>query len=229
MLWIIYLIGIVLAAVMAKILRLSVFKGETMPFVMELPPYRMPTAKAIAIHMWQRAWFFLRKAGTLILAASIIIWAATNFPRPAEESLEHLTAQQARKVRFESSIIGRVGRAIEPAIRPLGFDRKIGTALIGATAAKEVFVSQLAVVYAVEQGKDSVGTLREKLQADYKPLNGFCIMLFCLIYAPCVATLVITRQETGSWGWPAFQFFALTALAYVLTLIVYQLGTLVAG
>ncbi|MHC4240694.1 MAG: nucleoside recognition domain-containing protein [Planctomycetota bacterium] len=125
-------------------------------------------------------------------------------------------------------MIGRIGRTIEPAIEPLGFDWKIGTALIGATAAKEVFVSQLAIVYAVGSEDEGSQTLREKLQANYTTLTGFCVMLFCLIYAPCVATVVMTRRETGSWAWAAFQFFTLTALAYALTLIVYQLGTIIA-
>ena len=128
-------------------------------------------------------------------------------------------------------------RTIEPALKPLGFDWKIGTALIGATASKEVFVSQLAIVYAVgsRQAGDSgsaeqkAQSLREKLQANYTPLTGFCIMLFCLISTPCVATIVMTKQETNSWGWALFQFFGLTALAYLITLIVYQLGSFIAG
>jgi len=126
-------------------------------------------------------------------------------------------------------VIGRIGQAITPVIKPLGFDWKIGTALIGATAAKEVFVLQLGIVYAVGSAEKGSQTLREKLQANYTPLTGFCIMLFCLISAPCVATIAITRHETNSWAWAMFQFFGLTGLAYVITFIVYQLGSLVAG
>jgi len=228
MLWLIYLIGIALAVISAKVLRLTVFKGETTPFVMELPPYRMPTLKSILIHMWQRGWMYLRKAGTIILGISIILWAAMSWPKPADKMLTGLTAPQAQQQRLAYSLAGRLGRAIEPAIRPLGFDWKIGTALIGATAAKEVFVSQLAIVYAVASSDESPGrhTLRQQLQANYTPLTGFCIMLFCLISAPCVATAVMTRQETNSWAWALFQFFGLTALAYVITFIVYQSGTL---
>ena len=226
MLWIIYLIGIVLAVVCAKILRLTVFRGETTPFVMELPPYRMPTLKSVCIHMWQRGWMYLRKAGTIILAISIILWAAMSYPKPSAESLVGLDTGQAEQQKLEYSVIGRVGRAIEPVIKPLGFDWKIGTALIGATAAKEVFVSQLAIVYAVGSGDESTESLREKLQRAYSPLTGFCIMLFCLIYAPCVATVVMTRHESGSWRWAFFQFFALTVIAYVLTFLVYQIGSL---
>jgi ferrous iron transport protein B len=233
MLWIIYLIGIVLAIICIKILRLTVFKGETTPFVMELPPYRMPTFKSVCIHMWQRGWLYLRKAGTIILAISIILWAMSSYPKPDKQSLTGLSPEKAQQAELEYSIIGRLGQAIEPALKPLGFDWKIGTALIGATAAKEVFVSQLAIVYAVGSdeveaaGGDEVkaDSLREKLQAKYTPLTGFCIMLFCLIYAPCVATIAMTKQETSSWGWALFQFFGLTVLAYILTLIVFQIGS----
>jgi len=118
---------------------------------------------------------------------------------------------------------------MEPAIRPLGFNWKIGTALVGAMAAKEVFVSQLGIVYAVGDTEGGTQNLRKQLQAEYSALTGFCIMLFCLISAPCVATVAMTRQETNSWGWAVFQFAALTALAYVITLAVFQLGTLLGG
>ena len=229
MMWLIYLIGIVLAIICIKILRLTVLRGEAVPFVMELPPYRMPTLKSIAIHMWQRGWMYLRKAGTIILGISILLWIAGSYPKPSAESLRDLSPQQAQQKRLEYSVIGRFGRAIEPAIRPLGFDWKIGTALIGATAAKEVFVSQLAIVYAVGSEDEGSTTLRQRLRAAYTPLTGFCIMLFCLIYAPCVVTVAMTRQETNSWGWAAFQFLGLTALAYVVTLFVYQIGSRIAG
>ena len=226
MLWLIYLIGIALAVACAKILRLTLFKGPTVPFVMELPPYRMPTLKAIAIHTWQRTWMYLKKAGTVILAISIILWAGMNWPKPPPRALQNLTPQQAHKAQLQHSIVGKIGRAIEPAIKPLGFDWKIGTALIGATAAKEVFVSQLGIIYAVG-GDQNAQTLQQTLRQSYTPLQAFCVMLFCLIYAPCAPTVVMTKQETRSWAWAAFQFFALTALAYILTLIVYQLGSLI--
>ena len=225
MMWLIYLIGIVLAVICIKILRLTVFKGDTVPFVMELPPYRVPTLKSICIHMWQRGWMYLRKAGTIILAVSIVLWFAMSYPKPSPDSLLELTPRQAQQEKLEHSVIGRLGKAIEPAIKPLGFDWKIGTALIGATAAKEVFVSQLAIVYAVGSEEESDLTLRQKLRAHYTPLTGFCIMLFCLIYAPCIATVAMTRQETRSWRWALVQFFGLTALAYVVTLIIYQIGS----
>jgi ferrous iron transport protein B len=227
MLWIVYLIGIVLAIIAAKILRLTVFRGETIPFVMELPPYRMPTFKGLLIHMWQRGWMYLKKAGTIILAISIILWVAMSYPKPSEESLSGLSSQQARQKELEHSVVGWIGHAIEPVLKPLGFDWRIGTALIGATAAKEVFVAQLGIVYAVGSGDEDSQSLREKLQANYSRLTGFCIMLFCLIATPCVATVAVTRQEAGSWGWALFQFLGLTVLAYVITLVVYQVGDFV--
>jgi len=228
MMWLIYLIGIIIAIICIKVLRLTVLKGETIPFVMELPPYRMPTLKSVTIHMWQRGWMYLRKAGTIILAISILLWLASSYPKPSNELLADLRAEQAQQVRLEHSVIGRLGHIVGPVIKPLGFDWKIGTALIGATAAKEVFVSQLAIVYAVGSTDEGATTLRQRLRANYTPLTGFCIMLFCLIYAPCVATVAMTKQETNSWAWAMFQFFALTVLAYILTLIVYQVGRAIA-
>jgi len=189
----------------------------------------MPTIKSIFIHMWQRGWMFLKKAGTVILAISIVLWIAMSYPKPSQESLAGLDTEQARQTELAYSVVGRIGRAIEPALKPLGFDWKIGTALIGATAAKEVFVAQLGIVYAVDHGDQGSETLREKLQANYTPLTGFCIMLFCLISTPCVVTVLMTKQETGSWGWAFFQFLGLTILAYVVTLIVYQVGSLMIG
>ncbi|MFC1780809.1 ferrous iron transport protein B [Planctomycetota bacterium] len=225
MMWFMYLTGIVLAVVCIKLLRLTFFKGETVPFVMELPPYRMPTLKSISIHMWQRGWMYLRKAGTLILAASIVLWFAMNYPKPNQDSQAEIIPGNIQQQRLENSIIGRLGKTIEPAIEPLGFDWKIGTALIGATAAKELFVSQLAIIYSVGGQDDVAVNLRQKLGADYTPLTGFCIMLFCLMYAPCVATVAMTKQETNSWRWPLFQFFGLTVLAYIVTLVVFQIGS----
>jgi ferrous iron transport protein B len=226
--WSIYLIGIVLAVGAAKVLRLTIFQGETMPFVMELPPYRVPTPRSVLIHTWRRGWMFLKKAGTVILGISIVLWFLANFPKPSADELAGLNAVQAHRVALEHSAVGRLGHLIEPAIRPLGFDWRIGTALIGSLAAKEVFVSQLSIVYAVDSPHHAE-VLREELQASYTPLIGFCTMLFCLISAPCVATLAVTRHETGSWRWAIFQFLGLTALAYVLTLAVYQTGRLLLG
>lgn len=224
--WIIYIIGIALAIVLAKILRVTAFKGETGVFIMELPPYRMPTIRGLLMHMWQRSGLYLKKAGTIILAISIVLWAITSFPKPSEQSLDGLSDGEASEVILTSSVAGKIGKVMEPVIKPLGFDYKIGTALIGALAAKEVFVSQLGIVYSIGEADEESETLREKLRANYTSLQGFCIMLFCLISAPCVATLAICRREMNSWMWAAGQFAGLTVIAYVITLIVYQVGSL---
>jgi ferrous iron transport protein B len=224
--WSMYMIGIILAITCAKLLRNTLFKGETLPFVMELPPYRIPTVRGVLVHMWQRSWMYLKKAGTILLGISIILWAATSYPKPAREKLDGLSAVQAQTDELRYSIAGRVGTGMEKLVKPLGFDYRIATALIGALAAKEVFVAQMGIVYSVGQADGSSQTLREKLADDYTPLQGFCIMLFCLISAPCMATLAICKRETGSWRWALFQFCGLTALAYIITLVVYQVGRL---
>jgi len=209
----------------------------------------MPTLKGLLIHMWERGWLYLKKAGTIILGISILLWAMTNFPGlPDNESARFQTARQAiqtgnirEKEKLEQltsldneekeaallhSIAGRIGHAMEPVLKPMGFDWRIGTALIGAFAAKEVFVAQLGIVYALGEADEGSEGLRHKLQSNYSPLAGFCIMLFCLISAPCMATIAVTRRESNSWRWALFQLGGLTLLAYVLTVLVFQAGSL---
>jgi ferrous iron transport protein B len=227
MMFLVYFVGIALAIVCIQLLRKTLLRGETIPFVMELPPYRMPTLKGLAIHMWDRAWMYVKKAGTVILMISIIMWAAVSYPKPPAEHLAGLSSEQQQSAVLQYSVAGRMGRAIEPALKPLGFDWKIGTALIGASVAKEVFVSQLSIIYSLGDSEENVETLQENLRQDYSPLQGFCVMLFCLITAPCIATVAITRKESGAWRWAALQYFGLTALAYVITLAVYQVGRLI--
>lgn len=224
MLWLIYIIGVVLAVLMARILRRTIFRGEGEIFVMELPPYRLPTAKGVLLHMWRNAWLFVKKAGTVILAISLLLWLLSTFPRTPSSELERYPPGQRSAVELSNTVSGRIGHAMEPVLKTMGFDYRIGTALIGAMAAKEVFVAQLGVVYAV--GDESDAPLREKLQKKYDPLTGFCIMLFTLISTPCIATVVTVRKESGSWGWALLQFGGLTVLAYLLTTICYQLGSL---
>ncbi|MBN2034413.1 MAG: ferrous iron transport protein B [Deltaproteobacteria bacterium] len=249
MLWIIYVIGILLAVVSAKLLRSTILKGESVPFVMELPPYRMPTLKGVLIHMWERGWLFVKKAGTIILGISILLWVATTFPSLPDNAKEHLenerntvhTSTLAEKEKAERltaidndeaeaalghSVAGRIGHALEPVSTPLGFDWKLVTPVIGAIAAKEVFVAQLGIVYSVGEADEESQSLRSKLQAKYTPLTGFCIMLFMLVVAPCLATFAIMKSESGSWKWAFFQFGGLTVLAWILTAIVYQVGSL---
>ncbi len=223
----IYFIGVALAIICAKILRGTLFRGETIPFVMELPPYRVPTVRGVLIHMWQRGWMYLRKAGTILLAVSIILWAAASYPKADESMLTGLSEDDAQRVQIQHSVIGRIGKSIEPVVRPLGFDWRIGTALVGSFAAKEVFVSQMGIMYSMSEAESSSAALRERLSADYNALQGFCIMLFCLISMPCVATVAMTRQETGSWGWAFAQLAGLTVIAWLVTFAVYQIGNLI--
>ncbi|MDZ4197863.1 MAG: ferrous iron transport protein B [Kiritimatiellia bacterium] len=248
-LWSIYLVGILLAVGAIKLLRLTVLRGETMPLVIELPPYRIPTLTGVALHMWGQAWLYLRKAGTLILGISIVMWALTSYPKKTvfdrdyetlsaeAEANGNLTAEaRADQLRLlenerETELLlhtwaGRVGRNLEPVLRPLGFDWRIGTALIGSFAAKEVFVAQMGIVFSMGEGEETDTALREKLRAAYSPLVGFGILLFCLIATPCMATIAATRQETQSWRWALFQFAGLTLLAYILALLLHQGGRL---
>jgi len=384
MLWLIYLIGVLLAIVSAKVLRTTLFKGESAPFVMELPPYRIPTLKGVTIHMWERAWLYVKKAGTIILGISILLWAMTSYPKKnafdrdyeaeaaqaeaayiagvrglnadlglaansetvaaaVQAELDMLATQenyheneagfaeaeqerearldalkrapdgpvlarfldireavQAARAAFESaleereieapapdekpspatsallqerdaalakaertdptvyaavvkyldevrapfdetnteieqaqqgeelaySVAGRVGHGLGPVLRPMGFDWRIGTALIGAFGAKEVFVAQMGIVHAVGEADEESDPLRSRLRENYTPLIGFCIMLFCLVSAPCMATIAVTKRESNSWKWALFQLGALTALAWVLTTAVFQVGRL---
>jgi ferrous iron transport protein B len=167
---------------------------------MELPPYRLPTLRGLLIHMWERGWMYLRKAGTVILAFSIVMWAATRYPRlPASAESGNVLEQPRAAMQY--SLAGRAGRWMEPVLRPIGFDWKIGTALIGATVAKEMFVSQMSIVYSLG-GEEDLDHLRSHLQADYSRLQGFCIMLFLSGQRTCIATVAVTRRrESGSWKW----------------------------
>ncbi len=227
-LWLIYLLGIVLAVLLVKLLRSTVFQGEAAPFVMELPPYRMPMLKGTLIHVTERGWQFLRKAGTIILGISIVLWAMTMYPRVPQNQLQGLDANQAHNVRLSYSLSGRIGHAIEPIMKPIGFDWKTSTAMIGAIAAKEVFVAQLGLVHSLGETNEQSESLRDVLRREYTPLQAFCIMLFCLVSLPCIATLTTVWKESGSWKWAAIQLTGLTLLAYTLTLIVFQLGTALA-
>ena len=251
LLFLIYLIGILLAVVWARVFRATLFRGETTPFVMELPPYRMPTLKGLAIHVGERTWMFLRKAGTIILLMVVILWALKSYPRLGAAEAQGFERQRVavaaradlaqdekrpqlakidameHEAELERSAIGRIGKAIAPILRPCGFDWKISTALLGAFAAKEVFISQMGVIYAVGSNEDEHSeTLRQKLAENYTPLVGFCVMLFCLVSMPCMATVVVTAREGGSWRWPLLQMTYLTATAWAVTAAVYQIGSL---
>ncbi|HXK52106.1 MAG TPA: ferrous iron transport protein B [Caldisericia bacterium] len=248
MLWLMYVIGVLVAMVAAKLLRKTIFKGDSVPFLIELPEYRMPTIKNLLLEMWNQSKEYLKKAGSIILVLSVLLWGLASFPKiqmysqdyqneiqtvqssalsdvQKEEKL-HEIAQEMQEEELSFTYAGRIGRFLEPALRPIGFDWKIGTALIGALAAKEMFVAQLGIVNAVRETEDNQVPLRDKLRDQYTPLVAFCIMLFCLISAPCVATCAVTRRESNSWKWALIQFFGLTVVAYILTFVVYQVGSL---
>lgn len=220
-----YITGIALAALLAKLLRLTLFSGKTSLFVMELPPYRMPMPRAILLHTWERGRLFLRKAGTIIVAASVVLWFLTNYPKPRAELVAGLAPAERRATELSASVAGRIGLGLEPVMKHVGFDWKTTTALVGAFAAKEIFVAQLGIVHSLGEVGEESEPLRERLQREYTPLQAFCIMLFCLISVPCVATIAATRVESGAWRWAALQLVGLTLLAYGVTFGVYQLGT----
>ncbi|MGK5088171.1 ferrous iron transport protein B [Bdellovibrionota bacterium FG-2] len=236
-LWLIYMIGIALAFVLAFLLRNTVLKGEDAPFVMELPPYRLPTLKAVFNRMVERAWLYLQKAGTIILAVSILMWVLTRYPQKqsfdidaavASGQVSGLTSEQIELRRNSESLVysasGRVGHFIEPLIRPLGFDWKIGVGILGAFAAKEVFVAQMGVMYALGGDTKDTTDLQTALKGMYSTRVGFSLILFMLIATPCMATVAITRRESGRWGWAFLQFGGLTAIAYVISFSFYTIS-----
>ena len=252
MLWFIYAVGITLALVLARLLRKTLLRGDDAPFVMELPPYRMPTLRNVLIKMGERAGMYLRRAGTTILGISILLWAATAFPKPAsyrvdaeiaagkmaEATATTSTASGASRLSEEAvsrrraaedleySIAGRIGHGLEPVFRPLGFDWKLLTAMVGAFATKEVFVAQMGIVYSIGEGDKGTEGLRAILARDYGPLVGLSMMLFLLIATPCMSTVVVTRKESGKWRYALLQLGGLTGIAYGLSLLVYQVGRL---
>lgn len=211
----IYAIGILLAVVMARLFSRFLVKGDDTPFVMELPPYRMPTMKAILRHTWEKGAQYLRKMGGIILVASIVIWALGYYPN--HHSYNTVAEQQ------EHSYIGQIGKAIEPVIEPLGFDWKLGIGLLSGVGAKELVVSTLGVLYTNDTEADTV-SLRERIPIT--PLVAFCYMVFVLIYFPCIATLVAIKQESGSWRWAIFAALYTTLLAWVIAFAIYQIGSL---
>ena len=211
----IYATGILLAVLMARLFSRFLVKGDDTPFVMELPPYRIPTAKAIFRHTWEKGAQYLKKMGGVIMIASIIIWFLGYFPRGSYETV----AEQQ-----EHSYIGQIGKAIEPVIEPLGFDWKLGVGLLSGVGAKELVVSTLGVLYTNEEDIESVN-LSDRIPIT--PMVALGYMLFVLIYFPCVATLIAIKQESGTWKWAIFAAFYTTALAWIVAFVVNELGKLI--
>lgn len=220
----IYLAGILLAIAAAQGLRRAFFREDSMPFIMELPPYRLPTLKSSLLHTWERGWLYLKKAGTVILGFSILFWLLATFPRLPAAGPGGGGAAPADALAHSAA--GRIGRALEPVLRPMGFDWRIGTALVGSLAAKELLVAQLGVIFSVAEGERHLTDLQAQLRRAYSPLTAFCVLLFTLIATPCAATVAVAFRESRSWKWTLFQWGGLTLLAFAVTTLVYQAGRL---
>ncbi len=229
-----YALGALAAFVAAAILGRTLVKADAMPFYLELPPYRMPPAKLVIAQVWGAARRFLRRAGTIILAVSIVLWALLTFPRV--EAPAQLDPAQASAYALEHSLGGRIGHALEPAIAPLGFDWKIGIGLVASLAAREVIVSTLAQIYAASGDDES--SLRDALANDrdrvtgapiYTPATVAALLVFFVFALQCSSTIVTLARETNSWRWPAFAFFYLLALAYGASFVAYRVVNAVAA
>lgn len=267
LLFVIYFIGILLAIGTAILFKKTIFKAEDIPFVMELPPYRMPTSRSTLMHMWHKGSQYLKKMGGVILVAVIFIWALGYYPRNtnytknfdreieqlklklsgsnlsqlAADSLYHAIHQieiEKESERQANSYLGRLGKFIEPAIRPLGFDWKMGVSLLSGVAAKEIVVSTLGVLYQIESNTDN-GGLAEKLRNEthqsgkltgrlvFTKITALAFLVFILVYFPCVAVISAIKNESGSWKWAVFTIFFTTGLAWLLAFLVYQLGNII--
>ena len=222
-----YALGLIAAFVMAWVFKKTLLKSETPMLLLELPPYRAPIIRGIAQRMWERATIFLRRAGTVILALSIVLWALLTYPKPGNP-------EATKSEALAHSIGGRMGHAIEPVIAPLGFDWKIGIGIVASFAAREVFVGTMGQIYNIEEADEENEGLREQMRAEkrpdgsplFTPLVCLSLMVFYVLAMQCVSTVAIVRRETGGWTWPLFQIAYMTALAYLGSLIVYQGGKL---
>ena len=243
-----YILGIIIAIITAKLFRKYLLKGPAAPFVMELPPYRLPTLKGLLIHMWERGVVYLKKAGTIIFAGCVVVWFLSNFPwNPAysrdydaliakagenQEIVSQLENEKAYE-KLEKSYAGSLGMMIAPVFKPLGFGNwKIAVGLVGGFVAKEIVVGTLGTLYAVGEADEESETLRQALQKEkrpdgskiYTPLVAYSLMVFVLLYLPCLATIAVIKRETNSWRWPIFTAIYTTALAWLVSFIIYQGG-----
>jgi ferrous iron transport protein B len=231
-----YLLGTVTALLVASVFKRTLLKGQARPMIMELPPYRLPRLKSLALSVWHRASLFLKKAGTVILSLSILLWALATYPKT--ETQAGMTDQQAQEAQLAGSTLGRMGHAVEPLVRPLGYDWKIGVGILSSFAAREVFVSTMGTIYGVgSDANEGSGTLREQLRNErhastgalvYTPLVAVGLMVFYVYAMMCMSTIAVVVRETGGgWTgvrWAAFQFGWMLALAYLSALLVYQGG-----
>ncbi|WP_304285885.1 ferrous iron transport protein B, partial [Porphyromonas endodontalis] len=253
-----YLLGIILAVLLARLFRKLFFKQEDIPFVMELPPYRIPTHKSVLIHVWDKAKEYLQKMGTIILVASIIIWFLGYFPRAEVEkrtearitevlnNAEVHSAKEREEIidsirlvghteQQEGSILGQMGKAIEPALAPLGFDWKMSIALLSGLPAKEVVVGAMGVIYTGnnDDSDEASVQLSERIKQEvrpdgtraFTPLIALSFMVFVLLYFPCIATVTAVGREAGSYKWSLFVMVYTCLLAWVTSFLVYQIGS----
>jgi len=235
-----YLLGTVSALAVAAVFKRTLLRGPVRPMILELPPYRWPSARTLAISVAQRALLFVRRAGTVILALSIVLWALATYPKAPETQggAESSPAVQQER-QLEHSALGRVGHAIEPAVRPLGYDWKIGVSIAASFAAREVFVSTMGTIYGVGNADQESAALREKLRTErdartgrlvYTPLVAVGLMVFYVYALMCMSTVAVTVREAGGgrvgWGWAGVQFAYMLALAYGAAWLVYRVGLL---
>ena len=250
-----YLLGIVMALLMAWLFKKTLLKGETPLLIMELPPYKKPVVRVVLRHMWDRSKLFLRRAGTVILGISILLWFLATYPRSGQLEQEYAAKRQSvlataagetqeqqlaaledeeAGAKLRNSFAGWMGRMIEPVIRPLGFDWKIGIGIVSSFAAREVFVSTMSNVYNIgsagEETESVAETLKSQKREDgspvYTPLVGITIMVFYVLALQCVSTIAVVRRETNTWKWPVFQWTYMAVLAWMLAFVTYQGGLL---
>ncbi len=228
-----YVFSVSTTLLSAWVLSKTILPSEGTALILELPPYRLPRLPDVLRMMWYRSRAFLTEAGTVILACSVVLWLLLNFPRP--DAMAHTTATADKTEILQHSYAGRLGKAIEPALAPLGFDWKIGIGIIGAFAAREVFVATMGIVYNAGDGVDETssslrGKLRDERKADgsraYTPLVGLSLLVFFALACQCMSTLAVIKRETQTWRWPLFLFVYMTSLAWIASFLVYQGGKL---
>jgi ferrous iron transport protein B len=221
-----YLLGLLSALGMAWLLKRTLFKGEAPLFLMELPPYKLPSPKTVLAQTWERASQFLKRAGTIILAITILLWFAMNFPG---------SASQPGGERLRGSVAGRAGHLLEPLIQPFGMDWKVGIGILGSFAAREVFVSTMAIVYYVVDAEEQSISVRDQMRSEVNPATGAprftalsaaALLVFYVLAMQGVSTRAVVHRETGSWKWPLFQWAYMSALAWAAATLVYQGGRL---
>jgi ferrous iron transport protein B len=231
-----YSLGIIVAIIVAFILKRTILKAPPAPFVMELPPYRLPNLKTVMLNMFSRAGIFLKRAGTVILAISILLWALAAFPRQEKSTTGEISGNKSESVQLKNSYAGKLGKIIEPVIQPLGFDWKTGIALIASFAAREVLVSTLSIIYNVdekdanEESPSLINAVRDAKKDEgtkaWTPLTALTMMVFFVLAMQCMSTVAVVRRETNSWAWTIFMVSYMTLLAYFAAFLTFQGGRL---